>query len=100
MATLVCKELARYAKQKGDDFCGLGHWCFMLLYADKNHRFCIVSACNVGRQAPLGNSTIFQQQLRYIQNHQLSTTPQRLFMINFLAMLQVCCQQGDKLLSS
>jgi hypothetical protein len=86
-ATLVCKELARYAKQKGDDFRGLGCWCSTLLYADKNHRFRIVSTYNVGRQAPQGDSTIFQQQLRYIQNHQLSTMPQRLFMTNFLAML-------------
>jgi hypothetical protein len=60
---LVCKELARYAKQKGDDFRSLGRWCSTLLYADKNHRFCIVSTYNMGRQAPLGDSTIFQQQL-------------------------------------
>jgi hypothetical protein len=84
--------------KKGDDFRGLGHWCSTLLYTDKNHRFCIVSAYNVGRQAPRGDSTIFQQQQRYIQNHQLSTTLQRLFMINFLAMLQVWHQQGDRLL--
>jgi hypothetical protein len=95
---LVCKELARYAKQKGDDFRGLGHWCSTLLYMDKNHHFRIVSAYNVGRQAPQRDSTIFQQQLRYIQNHQLSTTLQRLFTINFLAMLQVWHQQGDRLL--
>jgi hypothetical protein len=49
---LVCKELVRYAKQKGDNFCGMGRWCPTLLYADKNHRFHIVSTYNVGRQAP------------------------------------------------
>jgi hypothetical protein len=70
----------------------------MLMYADKNHRLQIVSAYNVGRQAPQGDSTIFQQQLRYIQNHQLSTTLRRLFMIDFLATLQVWHQQGDRLL--
>jgi hypothetical protein len=63
MATVACKELARDVKHKGDDFRGLGRWCLMLMYADKNHRFCIVSAYNVGRQAPQGDSTIFQQQL-------------------------------------
>jgi hypothetical protein len=97
-ATLVCKELARYAKQKGDDFRSLGRWCSTLLYMDKNYCLRIVSAYNVGRQVPQGDSTIFQQQLRYIQNHQLSTTPRRLFMIDFLAMLQVWRQQGDRLL--
>jgi hypothetical protein len=36
-ATCVCKEMARYVKQKGNKFRGLGRWCSMLLYADKNH---------------------------------------------------------------
>jgi len=97
-ATIACKELVRYVKNKGDDFRGLGRWCSTLMYADKNHRFRIVLAYNVGRQAPRGDSTIFQQQLRYIQNHHLSTTPRRLFMIDFLAMLQAWRQQGDRLL--
>ncbi len=97
-AMVAYKELARYMKHKGDNFRGLGHWCSTLMYAEKNHRFCIVSAYNLGRQAPRGDSTIFQQQLGYIQNHQLPTTPRRMFMINFLATLQVWCQQGDRLL--
>ncbi len=62
-ATMACKELGRYVKNKGDDFRGLGCWCSTLMYVDKNHRFRIVSAYNVGRQAPQGDSTIFQQQL-------------------------------------
>jgi hypothetical protein len=97
-AMVACKELSRYVKHKGDNFRGLGCWCSILMYADKNHRFHIVSAYNVGRQAPRGDSTIFQQQLRYIQNHQLSTTPRRMFTIDFLATLQVWRQQGDRLL--
>ncbi len=95
---MACKELVRFVKNKGDNFCGLGRWCSMLMYADKNHHFRIVSAFNVGRQAPRGDSTIFQQQLRYIQNHHLTTTPRQLFMIDFLATLQVRRQQGDRLL--
>ncbi len=43
-ATFVCKEMAMYVKQTGDDLRGLGRWCSMLLYADKNHRFQIISA--------------------------------------------------------
>ncbi len=34
MATFVCKEMARFVKQKGNDFRSLGGWCSMLLYAD------------------------------------------------------------------
>jgi hypothetical protein len=61
----------------------------MLLYANKNHRFQIISAYSIGQQAPRGDSTIFQQQLQYIQNNRLATMPCKLFLINFFAMLQV-----------
>ncbi len=40
---------------------------------------CIVSVYNVGRQALKGERTMYQQQLWYIQNHGLLTTPARLF---------------------
>jgi hypothetical protein len=40
---------------------------------------------------------IYQQQLRYIQNRQLNTTSSRLFIINFIAHLQVWKHQGDRL---
>jgi hypothetical protein len=97
-ATFACGELARYVKQKGDDFCGLGRWCPSLIYANPKHRTPIVSAYNVGRQTPKGESTIYQQQLRYIQNHGLLTTPTRLFTADFVAQLQVWQQQGYRLL--
>ncbi len=58
----------------------------------------IVSAYNVGCQTPKGESTIYQQQLRYIQNHGLLTTPTRLFTGDFVAQLQVWQRQGDRLL--
>ncbi len=97
-ATFVCKEMARYVKHKGNNFRGLRRLCSMLLYADKNHRFWNISAYNIGQQAPRGDSTIFQQQLRYIQNNKLVTMPHKLFMIYFLGMLQVWQRQGDRLL--
>jgi hypothetical protein len=81
--------MASYVKQKGNNFRGLWRWCSMLLCADKNHRFQIISAYSVGQQAPWGKSTIFQQQLQYIQNNRLATTPCKLFMVDFLAMQQV-----------
>jgi hypothetical protein len=39
MTTFVCKEMARYVKQKGNNFRGLGRWCSMLLYAEKTIDF-------------------------------------------------------------
>jgi hypothetical protein len=98
-ATFACMELVRYHRQKGDDFRALGQWCSTVFYTDPSHCTCIISAYNVGRQAPRGDSTIYQQQLRYIQNHGLDATPSRLFTVDFVAQLQVWQRQGDRLLS-
>jgi hypothetical protein len=97
-ATFACMELVRYHKQKGDNFCGLGCWCLTAFYADPSHCTCIISAYNVGRHAPRGDRVIYQQQLRYIQNHGLDSTPSCLFTVDFVAQLQVWQRQGDRLL--
>ncbi len=47
-----CSELVCCMKQHCVDHRGLGWWCSTLFYAISNHGFCIVSAYNVGRQAP------------------------------------------------
>jgi hypothetical protein len=98
IATFACMELVRYHKQKGDNFCSLGGWCLTAFYADPSHCTCIISAYNVGRHAPRGDSMIYQQQLRYIQNHGLDSTPSRLFTVDFVTQLQVWQCQGDRLL--
>jgi hypothetical protein len=41
---------------------------------------------------------IYQQQLRYIQTHGLDSLPLHLFMVDFIAQLQVWQCQGDRLL--
>jgi hypothetical protein len=97
-ATLACGELVRYTKQKGDDFRGLGRWCSTLFYSNPAHRTRVVAAYNVGRQSPKGLKTIYQQQVRHIQTHGLNTSPSRLFLMDFLAQLQVWKSQGDRLL--
>jgi hypothetical protein len=97
-ATFVCMELIRYHKQKDDDFRGVGWWCLTVFYADPSHPTCIISAYNVGRHAPRGDSMIYQQQLKYIQNHGLDSTSSHLFTVDFVAQLQVWQCQGDRLL--
>jgi hypothetical protein len=97
-ATFACMELVRYGKQKGEDFCRLSQWCLTVFYADPGHCTCIISAYNVGRQTPRRDSMIYQQQLRNIQNQQLNTMPSSLFIINFIAQLQVWQRHGDRLL--
>jgi hypothetical protein len=66
-ATFACKELVRYAKERTSNHRGQGRWCLTLFYANPNHKFRLVSAYNVGRQRPRGGSTIYQQQVQYIQ---------------------------------
>jgi hypothetical protein len=96
--TFSCRELAQYTKQQRGDHRGLGRWNLTLFYADPAHRFQSVSAYNVGWQKPRGDSTIYQQQLRYIQNNRLDLSPARLFVVDFIAQLQIWQLQGDHLL--
>jgi hypothetical protein len=96
--TFSCRELVRYVKQQGTDHRGLGRWCSTLFYADPHHCFCLVSTYNMGRQKPRGNSTIYQQQVRCIKNNGFELSPSRLFIVNFVAQLQVWQQEGDRLL--
>ncbi len=49
-------------------------------------------------QKPTGASTIYQQQLRYIQNNGLDILPARLFVVDFIAQLQTWQQQDNYLL--
>ena len=97
-ATFACRELTRYAKERTTDSRGLGRWCSTLFFADPAHKFRLVSAYHIGRHKPRGSTTIFQQQLRYIQNTGLSYSPSRLFVIDFIAQLQAWQRQGDRLL--
>jgi hypothetical protein len=49
-------------------------------------------------QKPRGDSTIYQQQVRYIQTHEVNPSPSHLFIADFVAQLQVWQQEGDHLL--
>jgi hypothetical protein len=97
-ATFACKELVRYAKERTRNHRGLGRSCLTLFYADPNHKFRLVSAYNVGRQRPRGDSTTYQQQVQYIQHHDLDLLPACLFVVDFVAQLQTWQKLGDRLL--
>jgi hypothetical protein len=55
-ATFLCRELISYIKQRCMDHQGLGRWCSTLFYLDPHRRFWLVSAYNMGRQKPRGDS--------------------------------------------
>ncbi len=76
----------------------LYRWFLSLLYTDPHHRTQAMLAYNVGCQSPKGYSTIYHQQLWFIQNHGLPTTPTRLFTTDFVGQLQVWQCQEDRLL--
>ncbi len=80
------------------DHQGLGRWCSTLFYLDPHHLFWLVSAYNVGCQKPHGDSTIYQQQVRYIQTNGVDLSPSCLSIADFITQLKVWQQEGDRLL--
>jgi hypothetical protein len=97
-ATFLCRELVCYIKQRCMDYQDLGRWCSTLFYLDPHHRFWLVSAYKVEHKKPCGDSTIYQQQVRYIQTNWVNLTPSHLFITDFGVQLQVWQREGDRLL--
>jgi hypothetical protein len=97
-ATFSSRDFICYIKQRCMDHQGLGRWCSTLLYLDPHHRFQLVSEYNMGHQKPRVDSTIYQQQVRYIQTNRVDLSLSRLFITDFVAQLQVWQQEGDPLL--
>ena len=100
IALFATKELSQYVKTPGKDWRNLGRWHSWLIYQSPNHRFRLVCGYHTGKQCPRGESTIYQQQLRYIQERGLDMTPSELFMVDFEAQLRTWKDQGDRLLVS
>jgi hypothetical protein len=57
-----------------------------------------VLAYNVGGHKSQGDSTIYQQQIRHIQNNTLAHSLSRLFVVEFISQLQTWQRQGNHLL--
>ena len=98
VAQFVCKELSQYAKETEQDFRGLGRWCSWVIYAHPSHKTRVVTAYNLGPATSNYLGTVYQQHLRYIQNNGLDTTPHKLFMTDFLAMVMHWRHAGDRLI--
>ena len=100
IALFATKELSQYVKTPSKDWRNLGRWHSWLIYQSPNHRLRLVCGYHTGKQCPRGESTIYQQQLRYIQERVLDMTPSELFMVDFVAQLRTWKDQGDRLLVS
>ncbi len=96
---VVRSEFAQYAKKGHEDFRKLGRWCSYVFFATPHHRFRLVVAYNVGNGRPKGLKTIYQQQIRYIQNNgTIKCGPKALFRRDFVRQCAKWRKDGDRLL--
>ena len=98
VAQFFCKEMSQYAKETDNDFRGLGRWCSWVIYAHPSHKTRLVSAYNLGPATSNYLGTVYQQHLRYIQNKGMDTTPHKMFMTDFLAMILHWRRAGERLI--
>ncbi len=76
---------------------GLGQWCPRLLCANPTHKTRLITIYNLGKSKPTYHGTVYQQYLRYIQRHNLSSTPQDLLSDNFVQQVQLWQAAGERL---
>ena len=77
---MACRyEFLQYAWKPSNDFRGLGRWCSWPFYCNPTHSTRIVVAYRMGSGKSNGLRTIYQQQVRYMQLHNIAGTPQQLF---------------------
>ena len=96
---VVHREFAQYAKKGFEDFRKLGRWCSFTFFASPHHRFRLVVAYNVCNSRPKGLKTIYQQQIRYIQNNgTIKCGPKALFRRDFVRQCAKWRKNGERLL--
>ncbi len=77
---MVCRhKFLQYARKPSNNFQGLGRWCSWLLYYNPTHSTRIVVVYRTGSGKSKGLRTIYQQQIWYMQLHNITGTPQQLF---------------------
>ena len=91
-------EMLEYWRNPGSDWRGLGRWTSVCLEGSPVHRTRVVSAYCLGRSRAKGWGRVYQQHLRYIQEHGLDTTPYALFCDDLIIQLQRWTAQGDRLI--
>ena len=94
---VVFNGLHQYAKKSTNDFRKLGRYCSWVFYVNPTHRFRLVVAYSTGTQTPRGLSTIYQQQLAYIRNKGLNTTPAALLRRDLRQVLKQWIKEGDRI---
>ncbi|KAL7536733.1 hypothetical protein ACHAXR_007367 [Thalassiosira sp. AJA248-18] len=79
-ATLVTNQLAAYVIKNGTDPTGLGRWSWYLLEGEPGVRTYVITAYALCGNDSCGESTVFQQHERLIQEQGLKTNPKAMFL--------------------
>jgi hypothetical protein len=96
---MVCRhEFLQYARKPSNNFQGLGRWCLWLFYCNPTHTTRIVVAFGTGSGKLTGLRTIYQQQICYMQLHNLKGSPQQLFNKDLLHQCKLWCKSGKKVM--
>ena len=90
--------LIQYAQQTAHDFRKLGRWSSWVLSSNPLHRARVVVAYCPGRSKKTGLKTVYQQQLRHIQNKNLRCSPYELFVHDLCTQLCTWRAAGDRIL--
>jgi hypothetical protein len=96
---MVCRyEFLQYARKPSNDFRGLGRWCSWPIYCNPTHSTRVVVAYRTGSGKSKGLRTIYQQQIRYMQLHNITGTPQQLFDKDLLHQCKLWRKSGERII--
>jgi hypothetical protein len=96
---MVCRhEFLQYARKPSNDFQGLGRWCLWPFYCNPAHTTRIVVAYRTGSGKLTGLRTVYQQQVRYMQLHNLKTLPRQLFDKDLLYQCKLLHKSGERVI--
>jgi hypothetical protein len=94
---MVCRhEFLQYARKLSNNLRGLGRWCSWPFYCSPTHTTRIVVAYRTGSGKLTGLRTVYQQQVCYMQLHNLKRSPQQLFDKDLLYQCKSWCKSGER----
>ena len=88
----------QYANGSAHDHRNLGRWTSWVLSNSPTHRTRVAVAYCPGRSRREGLRTVYQQHLRYIQQHQIQLTPYQLFVDDLTKQVTTWIKAGERLL--
>jgi hypothetical protein len=96
-AMLITHSLLQHAQTNTADMRRLGRWSSWTFYRNPLHQTRVVVAYSPG-QFRKGPKTVYQQQMAYINTHQLNLTPLQLFLTDLIKQLTTWKMAGDRLI--